>query len=96
MSGRSWYLVCYDVRDDTRLRKAARLLEGRGDRIQYSVFRCRLTPREEERLRWDLTRLLEPEDAWLMVPICDTCVARLRSRDTRGAWPAEPPDYVVL
>ncbi len=96
MSARTWYLVCYDVRDDTRLRRTARLLEGYGERLQYSIFRCRLTLREEERLRWELTRMLAKEDAWLIIPICDACVARLRHRDSRSAWPAEPGPHVVV
>jgi CRISPR-associated protein Cas2 len=96
MSTRSWYLVAYDVREDGRLRRTARLLEGYGERVQYSVFRCHLSLREEERLRWDLTRLLEKEDEWLIVPLCESCIKRLRSRDTRAAWPPEPPSHVVV
>jgi CRISPR-associated protein Cas2 len=96
LSARTWHLVCYDIRDDARLRKVARLLEGYGERLQYSVFRCRLTPREEERLRWELTRLALPEDAWMIVPLCSVCVRRVRRRDGEAAWPVEPPGFVVL
>lgn len=96
MSGRGWYLACYDIRDDARLRRVAKLLGGYGERVQYSVFRCRLTPREEERLRWELTRLAAKEDSWLIAPLCDTCVQRLRLRDTRSTWPPDPPRYVVI
>lgn len=96
MSARTWYMVCYDVRDDARLRRVARLLEGYGERLQYSVFRCRLTPREEERLRWELTKLLDKQDAWLIVPLCGSCVQRLRSRDSRATWPADPPAHIIL
>lgn len=96
MSARGWYLVCYDVRDDARLRKVAKVLEGYGQRIQYSVFRCRLTPREEERLRWELTRVAAKEDAWLIAPLCDNCIHRLRLRDTRSAWPPDPPGYAIV
>lgn len=96
MSARAWHLVCYDVRDAARLRHMAKLLEGYGERLQYSVFRCRLTPREEEQLCWELTRLLAPEDAWLIIPLCDSCVERVHRRDSRRAWPADPPNYVVV
>ena len=51
MNGAHWWLVCYDVRDPERLRKAAKHLEGYGERMQYSVFRCWLTRVEMERLR---------------------------------------------
>lgn len=96
VSSRSWHLVSYDIRDDARLRRVAKLLEGYGERLQYSVFRCRLTAREEERLRWELTRITVPEDAWLVVPLCDACTARLHRRDGRHAWPADPPKHVVV
>src|SRR5262249_25938031 len=43
MQGAHWWLVCYDVRDPDRLRKTAKHLEGYGERVQYSVFRCWLT-----------------------------------------------------
>ncbi len=96
MSARTWHLVCYDVRDDARLRRVAKLLEGYGERLQYSVFRCRLTPREEERLRWELTRAMASEDAWLIVPLCEACTERVRRRDGRWVWPADPPGHVVV
>ncbi|TAK33661.1 MAG: CRISPR-associated endonuclease Cas2 [Chloroflexota bacterium] len=96
MSTRGWYLVAYDVRDDARLRRTAKLLEGYGERVQYSVFRCHLSTREEEKLRWDLTRLLVKEDGWLIVPVCESCIKRLRKRDTRAAWPEDPPGHVII
>ena len=37
-------------------------MEGYGHRIQYSVFRCWMTARAVERLRWELTDLLDPAD----------------------------------
>ena len=96
MSARNWHLVCYDIRDDSRLRRVAKLLEGYGERVQYSVFRCRLTVREEQRLRWELTRRVVSEDSWLIVPLCGSCVERLRIHGGPNAWPEEPPGYVVV
>jgi len=32
------YLVCYDISDEKRLRRVARVLEGMALRVQYSVF----------------------------------------------------------
>ena len=65
-----WYLVCYDVRNEKRLRRAAKKLEGRGQRLQYSVFRCWLTPADLHQLRWELTELLKPEDDVMFIPLC--------------------------
>src|SRR6266487_1224823 len=62
MSDAKWWLVCYDVRDAKRLRKCAKHMEGYGERIQYSIFRCWMSKLELERLRWELTELLESDD----------------------------------
>jgi CRISPR-associated protein Cas2 len=55
---KSWYLVAYDVRDGKRLRKTAKILEGYGTRIQYSLFRCFMSRKMLEHLRWDLSKIL--------------------------------------
>lgn len=43
---RNRYLVCYDVCDPKRLRRIFKKMRGFGDHLQYSVFRCDLSPRE--------------------------------------------------
>jgi CRISPR-associated protein Cas2 len=48
---RNVYLVAYDVCDAKRLRKAYRLMCGAGDPLQYSVFRCELSPIERQELK---------------------------------------------
>ncbi len=55
---RKVYLISYDVSDAKRLRKAARVLEGYGLRLHYSVFRCDLSQGEYYRLVADLTDVL--------------------------------------
>ena len=94
MQGVRWWLVCYDVHDPKRLRKVAKHMEGYGERMQYSVFRCWLTRRELERLRWELTELLDPVDEVMLIPLGGSCVSGIQS--THGAasppnWPAHPP-----
>lgn len=52
-------LVCYDIIDDRRRAKVARMLEGYGERVQKSVFECYLDPRREAELRRELARLAD-------------------------------------
>ena len=69
-------------------------MEGYGERMQYSVFRCWMTRREMERLRWELTELLAPEDDVLLIPLCGSCVAGIvgiHGRDARPDWPEAAP-----
>src|SRR3954466_4449433 len=99
MQGAHWWLVCYDVRDPDRLRQTAKHLEGYGERMQYSVFRCWMTRREMERLRWELTELLAVEDDVLLIPICGHCVAGIRGihQEERPLdWPPEPPRHQIV
>jgi CRISPR-associated protein Cas2 len=46
-AGRIRYLVSYDIAHPKRLRRVAKVLEGFGVRLQYSVFEC---PLDEMRL----------------------------------------------
>ncbi len=46
-TGRTRYLVSYDICEPKRLRRVAKVLEGFGVRLQYSVFEC---PLDEMRL----------------------------------------------
>ena len=98
-SDKRWKLVCYDVRDPARWRKVHRLVRGHGSRVQYSVFRCWMTPAQMHRLRWELTQVLEPEDEVLLIPLCPRCVAGMEtthSAKNAPDWPDAPEGYRIL
>ncbi len=57
MSG--FYLICFDVRDDKRLRKVSNELENFGNRVQRSVFECHLEAGQLLDLQERLENLLE-------------------------------------
>jgi len=99
MQGARWWLVSYDVREPGRLRKAAKHLEGYGERMQYSVFRCWLTIRQMEALRWELTEILAPEDDVMVIPLCDRCVCGIQGTHTatkQPDWPETPETYKIV
>ena len=81
-----WYLVAYDIRDPKRWRDAYKIIRGYGKRLQYSIFRCRLGPVELEHLRWELEKVLEPEDALMFIGLCSHCVDRTILRNRQGVW----------
>lgn len=91
-----WHLLTYDVRDDRRLRRTAKILEGYGQRLQDSVFRCNLSARQLERALWELKRVLAEEDSLLVVPLCDGCSARLRHHGPAYEWPPEPASFAIV
>src|SRR3954464_2697570 len=99
MSDARWWLVCYDVHDPVRLRRAAKVLEGTGQRMQESVFRCWMNPGQMQRLRWSLTEVLEPEDEVLLIPLYSRCVAGMEtthSARNHPNWPESPPPHQIL
>ncbi len=73
-------IVCYDVNTEDRagrrrLRRVAKVCEGRGQRVQKSVFECQVTLAQMEELE---RRLLDEIDL-------DTdCLRLYRMADTKG------------
>jgi CRISPR-associated protein Cas2 len=73
-------IVCYDVNTETpagrrRLRRVAKVCEGTGQRVQKSVFECRI----------DLAAMEELERRLLRIVDLDTdCLRLYRLSDARG------------
>lgn len=95
-AARHWYLVSYDIRDDKRWRAAYKQLRGRGERVQYSLFRCHLTRTELEALRWELERILDAADDLLVVHLCPRCAAGVEVRGQRERWDEPPPHFRII
>jgi CRISPR-associated protein Cas2 len=91
-----WYLVVYDIRDPVRWRKAYKLIRGFGTRLQYSVFRCRLSARQLEQLRWELEKRLKAEDSLLFIGLCDACVERITVKNRPESWDTESEGFKIL
>ncbi|HLN27211.1 MAG TPA: CRISPR-associated endonuclease Cas2 [Gemmataceae bacterium] len=99
MQGTHWWLICYDVHDPKRLRRTAKHVEGYGERMQYSIFRCWLTPQQVQCLRWELTEILAPEDDLLLIPLCLRCVEAIQGAHSAlkaPDWPDEPPGHLIV
>ncbi len=95
MKNKRWFLVAYDVRDRKRLRRTAKHLEGYGSRLQYSLFKCCLSNRGVERLRWELTRILAPEDSIMIIGLCPICAGRVRERNVK-VFPEEDNTFEIV
>ncbi|MDX2217054.1 MAG: CRISPR-associated endonuclease Cas2 [Oculatellaceae cyanobacterium bins.114] len=86
---KNFYMICYDIRDPKRWRKAFNLLKGYGESLQYSIFRCRLSQRDREQLRWELEKILTPEDSLLIAGLCNQCVERIQACNRPESWTVE-------
>ena len=89
-------MICYDVRDVKRYRKLFKIVNGVGQAVQYSIFRCRLDDLETERLRWRLSQVLAPEDSLLIVDLCPSCARRVVSRNHVDGWVGEPAPFRIV
>ena len=59
-------LVSYDIADTQgagarRLRQVAQVCEKYGERMQFSVFECRLSPSRFERMLGEVKDVIDPE-----------------------------------
>jgi CRISPR-associated protein Cas2 len=88
-------VVAYDVPDNRRRLKVANFLEGRGRRVQYSMFECFLTLEEMRKLHKEVQRLVKPtEDSIRFYWISEEAVDRVL---TIGSPPPEPPpSYYII
>jgi len=67
---RRCYLVCYDIRDDKRLRRVHKVMKAYGEPWQYSVFYCTLKAIDRVRLETALRDTMNlKEDQVLIVDL---------------------------
>jgi CRISPR-associated protein Cas2 len=93
---KNYYLICYDIRDPKRWRKVHQLLKGYGETLQYSIFRCRLTQRDREKLRWEIEKILTQDDSLLIAGLCDRCVERIQSCNRPEVWSVQQEQYQIF
>jgi CRISPR-associated protein Cas2 len=89
------YLVTYDIPSDKRRKKVSDLLEGYGQRVQYSVFECRLESAKYEELKTRLKKRVNlEEDSVRFYPLSGHTLNQV---ETWGGVPlTEPPGSFVV
>ncbi|MEH2061927.1 MAG: CRISPR-associated endonuclease Cas2 [Nostoc sp.] len=65
-----FYVIVYDIPCDKRRKKVSDLLEGYGQRVQYSVFECILDQNKYKELKKRLHKQVKsPEDSVRFYPL---------------------------
>jgi CRISPR-associated protein Cas2 len=74
-----FYLIAYDIPDDQRRTKVAKILEDFGDRVQYSVFEMELErPEQLVEMRSRLEKVLDlTTDSTRIYFLCQGCRAKV-------------------
>jgi len=85
------YLVCYDVADDRRRARLLRLLRGYGEHIQFSVFRCVLSPMRFAELRARIEPLVDHAEDQVLLVLLGKAESKKSWRATIVGRPMPPP-----
>ena len=74
-----FYLVTYDISDDQRRTKVAKILEDFGDRVQYSVFEMELErPEQLAEMQHRLEKVIDQaRDSVRIYFLCQGCRAKV-------------------
>ena len=76
-------LVAYDISHPKRLTRVAGVCEDFGVRVQYSLFECRLDPREFGRFGERLLQEIDPAEARVVAyPLDARCARETRTAGT--------------
>ena len=81
-----WHLICYDIRDPKRWARAFKVLKGRGEHLQYSIFRIMMNKTQMEALRWELSKILKDEDDLMIAQLCPSCAQRVLDSRDKDKW----------
>ena len=97
MSNRHRYLIAYDICDQKRLQRIRLIMEGYGERIQYSVFLCDLATAERNELeRRVLTIMNSAQDSVIQIDLGPAAGAvSVRTLGRRRALPTTNKPLIV-
>ena len=77
-----YVLIMFDITNDKKRRKAVRLLESVGVRVQWSVFECLMTVKQVNRLKDKLGKIIASTDKVHYFPLCNKDVAARKADGT--------------
>ena len=89
---RNVFVVSYDIADAKRLRQVYRTMQGAGESLQYSVFRCDLSDVELLRLKENLWSIINlAEDRVLVIDLGPVDGRGDRCMESWGRQRSSPP-----
>lgn len=92
---RDFYLIAYDIADNKRRSRIAKVMESMGARVQGSVFEVFLTQKElEETIRRCKKALNEKEDSLRIYYLCGACQRKIQIIGVGKK--SEAPDLVIV
>ncbi len=100
MSEKRNYLVCYDISDEKRLRKIAKVMEDYGVRVLYSVFECVLSEEEFFEMKEKVEAIMDwLEDKVIYYRLCEKCafpVEHIGYGKKKGKFRKKEEDFKIF
>lgn len=92
------YVISYDIVSDRLRNNIDKTLKGYGNRVQYSVFECKLSEKQYEKLYVKLKELMKnsKEDTIRIYRICKNCEENLTILGTEKIERWEEKDVIIL
>lgn len=73
-----FYLITYDIEEDKKRNKIAKLLEDYGTRVQYSVFECAIDYNQLEEIKKKAEDIIDKKkDSVRIYRICEGCLKEI-------------------
>jgi len=90
---RLFVAVAYDIENDRKRSRVAKMLEKYGTRINYSVFECMFTQIQFEKIRDSIAQHIDIKtDTVVYYPICLDCYTKI----VYQSKPRNPPETVLI
>ena len=70
------YIIAYDISDNKKRNKVARILEKTGVRLQKSVFAVKCENYKLRRLLFQLEKFITSDDSIIVFKLCKGCEAK--------------------
>lgn len=96
MTHKQFILVVYDISNDKRRTKLHNALLDFGTPVQYSVFECLLTDKEQERMKKKVMKVIRPKkDQVRFYFVCAECLKRVEVTSGREVLTDNPAPIMV-
>ncbi len=73
-----FYLVSYDIPDDKKRNRLAKIMLDFGARVQYSVFECNIDDKLLDTMLKRVGRIVSNEDSVRIYALCGKCLGAVK------------------
>lgn len=90
------WLVIYDIRDEKRLARIAKIMLKFGFRVQKSVYELECGKQSVIKMRKMVKNVMHEEDSVIIFDMCPKCWQKKRQIGLKAGIPYEDVTYIVL